>query len=202
MLGRSCVEYSVLNGTTVRQGAEIRGAVLCEGTVVGREAVISEGCILAEGSEVEDSVSLSPGVKVWPGLKVKRGGSAKWNIYSEHGGRGYLPFDQHGDLRGDISELSPDICLRIGSALGSEGKIAVGSDGSPLSETLSSAIACGVRSSGIDVIRHDARFFAEAAFAGETYGAAISVFVEQSGEQIAVRMSCRGRTHNAFRQEN
>ncbi|NLM60809.1 MAG: NTP transferase domain-containing protein [Clostridiales bacterium] len=191
----ACIEYSVLNAATVRQGAEIRGAVLCEGTVVGREAVISEGCILGESTEVEDSVSLSPGVKVWPGLRVKRGGSAKWNIYSEHGGRGYLPFDSHGDLRGDISELSPEVCLRIGSALGSHGKIAIGHDGSPMSETLASALACGVRSVGSDAIRHDARFFAEATFAGETYGAAVSVFVEQAGEQIAIRMSCRGRTY-------
>jgi mannose-1-phosphate guanylyltransferase/phosphomannomutase len=189
------VEYSVLNGTTIRQGAEIRGAVLCEGTVVGREAVISEGCILGESTEVEDSVSLSPGVKVWPGLKVKRGGYAKWNILSEHGGRGSLPFDSRGDLRGDLSELSPEVCLRIGSALGSDGKVAIGHDGSPLSETLASAIACGVRSVGGDAIRHDARFFAEASFVGETYGATISVFVEQLGEQIAIRLACRDRTY-------
>ena len=120
------VEYSVLNGANILRGAEIRGAVLCTGSTIGCDVVISEGCVIGENSQVEDSVSLSPGVKVWPGLRVKRGGSGKWSIYSEHGGRGELPFASPGELKGDLTDLSPEICLRIGFALGSEGVVAMG----------------------------------------------------------------------------
>ena len=61
-------------------------------------------------------------------------------------------------------------------------------------EALSEAISCGIRSAGADVIRNDSRFFAEASFAGDLYGAAMSVFVEEAGEQIRIRFAGRART--------
>lgn len=188
------VEYSVLNGANILRGAEIRGAVLCTGSTIGCDVVISEGCVIGENSQVEDSVSLSPGVKVWPGLRVKRGGSGKWSIYSEHGGRGELPFASPGELKGDLTDLSPEICLRIGFALGSEGVVAMGCGPGKKAEALSEAISCGIRSAGADVIRNDSSFFAEASFAGDLYGAAMSVFVEEAGEQIRIRFAGRART--------
>jgi len=187
------IESSVLNGAAVREGAEIRGAIICGGASVGRDAVVSEGCVVGEKASVEDSVALSPGVKVWPGLKVRRGSTAKFSIFSEHGGRGSLPFDDKSDIRGDIFELTPEICLRIGAALGNEGTVAVGYAGGPAAETLAQAISCGVRAAGSDCIRHDARFLAEASFAADMYGAAHSAFVEATGEEMCIRIVGKNR---------
>jgi len=187
------IESSVLNGAIVREGAEIRGAIICGGASVGRYATVNEGCVVGEKAHIEDSVTLSPGVKVWPGLKVRRGSTAKFSIYSEHGGRGSLPFDERSDIRGDISELTPEICLRIGAALGNEGTAAVGYAGGPAAETLAQAISCGVRAAGSDCIRHDARFLAEASFTADLYGAALSAFVEGTGTDMCIRIVGKNR---------
>jgi mannose-1-phosphate guanylyltransferase/phosphomannomutase len=188
------VESSLILGAKVRDRAEIRGAIICGGATVGRDAAVSEGCVVGEKAEIEDSVALSPGVKVWPGLKVRRGSTARFSIYSEHGGGGSLPFDERSDIRGDISELTPEICLRIGFALGNEGPAAVGYAGGPAAETLAQAISCGVRSAGSNCVRHDARFLAEASFASDMYGAVISAFVEGTGGDICIRIVGKDQT--------
>lgn len=191
---RTIMEYSVCNSAQVREGVEIRGAVLCKGAVIGRDTVISEGCVVGEGAEIEDSVTLAPRVKVWPGLHVRRGGTEKRCILTEHGGQGSLPFDENSDISGDLSEISPEVCLRIGAALGNEGTTAVGYAGGPVAETLAAALSCGIRSVGSDVIRHDGRFLAEASFAAELYGSEISAFVDGLGESIRIHITGKNRT--------
>jgi hypothetical protein len=95
-------------------------------------------------------------------------------------------------LQGVISEdLTAQLLLQIGSALGSEGKAGLGWAGGDGAAMLARAAGAGIASAGTAVLASDAPSAAAAAWLAERYELPVFLFIEQAKETAYV--SCFDR---------
>ncbi|MFQ8760033.1 MAG: hypothetical protein ACLSAF_12035 [Intestinimonas sp.] len=127
---RSLVQRSVLmENAKVAERCTLYGTILCRGAAAQAGAVLNEGTVLgAEGMAGENSV-LMERVKVWPGRKVPKGARLTASLVSG-GGTGRACFGDGGVIRGTLEEeLSPELLMTLGGALGAEGRLGLGYGG-------------------------------------------------------------------------
>lgn len=129
--------------------ASMTGTLLCHGASVRRGASLFEGVVIGEGGVVGEYASVSPDVRIWPGKQVESNGCQRENL---HYGRVQPSlFDDIG-LTGETGvELTPELCARLGAAIGSldrGGKVAVGCSHDKAAKVLKMALIAGILSSG------------------------------------------------------
>lgn len=159
--------FAVLDdGSCVGSGAKVRssvllesayagdrvsltGALLCHGASVRRGASLFEGSVIGSGSMVGEYATVFPDVLVWPNKQVENNRVLRDNL--KDGGGLSVVFDDAG-LTGETGvELTPELCARVGSAVGSLSKgekVAIGCSHDTAAAVLKMALASGVLSTG------------------------------------------------------
>jgi mannose-1-phosphate guanylyltransferase/phosphomannomutase len=150
--------------------------------------VLNEETVLGEESVAEENAVLMEGVKLWPGRHAPKGCRLTVSLT----GRGWQQppsFGSGGILQGVINEdITPQLMLQIGGALGAERKVGLGWAGGDGADMLARAAAAGIAASGGQVFAHDAATAAAGAWLAEHYNLPMSLFLEQEGE--TVYLSC------------
>ncbi|NLF34375.1 MAG: NTP transferase domain-containing protein [Clostridiales bacterium] len=191
-VGRSClVQRSVLLGASAGDRATLYGAILCPNASARRGSVLNEGVVLGEDSVAEESAVLSEGVKLWPGRHAPRESRLTVSLT----GKGWTRppvLGEDGILRGVINEdITPQLLLLMGGALGAEGKVGLGWTGGRGASMLSRAVSCGVNAAGGQVVAHDGATVGAAAWFAARQELPVSIFLEQDG--VVIYLSCLDR---------
>ena len=139
----------LLEHAYVGDRASLTGALLCHGASVRRGASLFEGAVVGEGSVVGEYASVSPDVKIWPGKQVESSRYLRENLRDGHGAPSR--FDDNGITGETGVELTPEMCARLGAAVGSlhrGEKVAVGCSHDRAATVLRMALISGILSAG------------------------------------------------------
>ena len=144
------VRGSVLHGGVyIGDRAALTGALVCHGASVRRGAALFEGSAVGAGSVVGEHASVSPHVKIWPEKQVEAHAHVREHMREGH--QSPSLFDDAG-LCGETGvELTPELCARLGAAVGSLArgeKVAVGCSGDKAAGVMKMAIVAGILSAG------------------------------------------------------
>ena len=129
--------------------AAMTGTLLCHGASVGRGASLFEGVVIGEGGAVGEYASVNPDVRVWPGKQIEANACQRENL--RYGRVQPALFDETGIVGETGAELTPELCARLGAAIGSlerGAKVAVGCSRDKAAEALKLALISGILSSG------------------------------------------------------
>ncbi|MBA3842193.1 MAG: NTP transferase domain-containing protein [Actinobacteria bacterium] len=164
--------YSVLGpGTTLRERGRVSRSVIDSSCYIGRNAVI-EGAILGrncdvrsrarvhEGVAIGDQVTIGdqaviyPGVRIYPYKEVEYGAQLHESLIWESRSTARL-FGQDGVLGLVNVDLTPEIALRFGAALGTAlkrgARVVASRESAPAYQMIKRAIISGLHSTGIQV---------------------------------------------------
>ncbi len=188
----SLIQRSVLQQSRAGDRTTLYGAVLCPNSSARKGAVLNEGTVLGEDSVAEENAVLMEGVKLWPGRHAPKG----CRLLVSLTGRGWQQppgFGDGGVLQGIINEdITPQMMLQLGGALGAEGKVGLGWTGGEGAGMLARAVASGIAAAGGHVFAHDAPISSGAAWLAERYALPASLFLEQEGERVYLSCFDRG----------
>ncbi len=185
------VQRTVLHAAKVADRATLYGAVLCQNSSVGTGAVLNEGTVLGENATVGKDAILMEGVKLWPGRAAQTGSRLTASI-TTGGLREPMKFSDGGVIRGTVGEeLTPELILLLGNALGAEGQVGLGHSGGAGAEMLARAAGSGVTAAGGQVLCHDGPTSAVGAWFASRYDLPVALFIEQEGEQAFLHLSGR-----------
>lgn len=182
---RSLVQRCILfPGARAGERATLYGAVLCENARAECQAVLNEGVVLGENAVAEEGAILLEGVRLWEG-QTAPAGSRLIHSLTPRTKMGTVRFGDGGVIRGVLGEdLGPEILMSIGSALGAEGRAALGHDGGVGARMLAQAAASGVTAAGGIALSHDLATPAQGAWLAQNYGLSVSLFIQQEGERV------------------
>lgn len=143
----------VLGNAYVGERCELRGTLVCAGASLKKRAAMFEGSVAGSGSVIGADASVSPGVKIWPGKRIENGARAASNVKYGPARRGIIGDD---GVTGEIgADMTPEICVKLGAAVGSAASsgaassgVGVAHDGSNAASSMASAAGAGVLSSG------------------------------------------------------
>ena len=186
---RTMVQRSVLlEGACAGPRATLYGAILCRGAAARRGAVLNEGSVLGENALAEEGAVLLERVRLWPGQTVPAGCRLAHSVTS--GARkGTLRFGDGGVIRGVLGEdLGAEALLVLGGALGAEKAVGLGCTPSPGARMLIRAAAAGVSAAGGGVLFHNLESPVQGAWAARRAGLAVSLFVEEDGGRVYLRL--------------
>jgi mannose-1-phosphate guanylyltransferase/phosphomannomutase len=164
--------YSVLGpGTTLRERARVSRSVIDASCYIGRSATI-EGAILGrncdvrpharvhEGVAIGDQVTLGnqsviyPGVRIYPYKEVEYGAQIHESLIWESRGTTKV-FAQDGVVGLVNVDLTPEVALRLGSALGTAlkrgGRVVASRESAPAYRMIKRALISGLNSTGVQV---------------------------------------------------
>lgn len=149
---RAAVTGSLIGtGAVLGDGVHLRGCVVSESAVIENGARLFEGSAVGARAVVGNRAVIEPGVKVWPKKYVKSG-----MVLREHlrtGTLGRELFDDDGVCIESPGEMTPAMCAKLGSAVGT----ALGGGVCGLSYTgeaghaLCDALGAGIRQTGVGV---------------------------------------------------
>lgn len=186
------VQRSVLHAAHVGDRSTLYGAILCRGASAGAGVVLNEGAVLGEGACAGRDATVMEGVKVWPGREVPAGGRLTASL-TVGGMRGPLKFGDGGVIRGTVGEeLTPELLLLLGNALGGEKQAALGYGGGAGAGMLARAAGSGMAAAGCRVFHHDGPTPAAAAWLTRRQDLPVSLFIEQEGDRVYLHLAGRG----------
>jgi mannose-1-phosphate guanylyltransferase/phosphomannomutase len=164
--------YTVLaSGVTLRERARVSRSVVDQGSYVGRSAIV-EGAILGrncdlraharlhEGVAVGDQVTVGdqsviyPGVRIYPYKEVESGAQihesliwesrASTRVFGKDGVTGLVNVD-----------LTPEVCVRLGTAIGTalkrDARVVASRESATAYRMIKRAIIAGLTSTGVDI---------------------------------------------------
>jgi len=164
--------YSVLGpATTLRERARVSRSVVDASCYIGRSAVV-EGAILGrncdvrpharvhEGVAIGDQVTLGdqsavfPGVRIYPYKEVEYGAQIHESLIWESRGTTRV-FSQDGVVGLINVDLTPEVALRFGAALGTSlkrgARVVASRESAPAYRTIKRALISGLNSTGVQV---------------------------------------------------
>ncbi|NLG83353.1 MAG: NTP transferase domain-containing protein, partial [Firmicutes bacterium] len=165
--------YTVLGDhTLVAEGAAVSRSVVwrhvylgprseLEGAIVGDHALIRNDVTVEEGTVIGDGVTVGPysrvrtQARIFPGRQIAGGSVVRGSVVA---GNGMLKglFGNHGVTGLANLELTPENAVRLGAAFASAflakgQRVALASDGFPVTRLLKRALAAGILGSGVGV---------------------------------------------------
>ncbi|MGI9658486.1 MAG: hypothetical protein ACR2OD_06215, partial [Gaiellaceae bacterium] len=166
--------HTVLSSSvTVRDGAVVARSIVdasshlapgvrVEGAIVGRSCFLQARARVHEGAALGDEVTLGrdveilPDVRIYPFKEVEAGTQVDRNVVWESRAASARLFVTDG-LAGRMNvDLTPDVALRFGTALGTALKrgeqVVVSRAASRSALLISEAMTAGIRSTGVDVV--------------------------------------------------
>ena len=180
------ISYSAVNGAVVGEEVTVTGAVVCRGARLGGGSVLSEGSIVGEGSHIGEGCLLGASAKIWPDRQIPVGsvvtGSVSLGMLKSS-----LTFLKPGVIAGPYGDtVSVEDAIKLGGAAGAYKRVGVAWSGGEASRVLAEAFGSGVCAGGGDLIRLDASFASAASYAGSILGLELTVFIENSGENVTI----------------
>jgi mannose-1-phosphate guanylyltransferase/phosphomannomutase len=158
--GSASLRRAVLwDGVCVGEGAEVRGAVLCDRTQVRAGAKVFETAVIADETVVGENSVVGPGVKVWPCKIIGKAATVRESIV--WGNVAAASQVKSTGLAGVPNvDVTPETVTRVCGALGGvasaglaeRGTAVVAADSRASAQMLKQAAACGLTSSGLDVV--------------------------------------------------
>lgn len=98
-------------------------------------------------------------------------------------------FNELNAISGGVSEITPELAMKLGyAAAGTASRIAVGYSDHSVCRLLASAFIAGAGSAGARITETDAGFFAVASFIARSYLFNLTVFIENDGGRLRIRM--------------
>ncbi len=165
--------YSVLGpGTTLRERGRVSRSVIDASCYIGRSALV-EGAILGrncdvraharvhEGVAIGDQVTLGdqsviyPGVRIYPYKEVESGAQIHESVIWESRGTTRV-FGKDGGVLGLVNvDLTPEVAIRFGAALGTAlkrgARVVASRESAPAYQMIKRAIISGLHSTGVQV---------------------------------------------------
>lgn len=142
----------LLPSSYVGDKASLTGTLLCHGASVCRGSSLFEGATVGAGAIIGEGTVISPEVKIWPGKRIDEHTVQRDNLRS---GRCYPSrFDDDGIIGETGAEMTPELCARIGAAVGSlchGERLAVGCSAEKSAEALKMALTAGILGTGAAV---------------------------------------------------
>lgn len=134
--------------------AEVDGAVIGDQGLVRNDAAVQEGAVVGDGALVGAHSIVRPRARIWPGRHLASGSLVRGSVVAD-GGMVRGLFGAAGVSGVANLELTPENAVRLGAAfattLGVGRKVAIASDGFPVSRLLKRALACGLLGAGVGV---------------------------------------------------
>ncbi len=97
--------------------ASVTGAILCQGASMKRGSTLFEGAAAGSNAIIGKGATVNGGVLIWPGKQIAENAVASTNV--KYGTLKRQLFEDNG-VYGDMGiELTPEICARLGAAIGS-----------------------------------------------------------------------------------
>ena len=155
-------EGAIVARSTVDASSHIASGARVEGAVVGRSCFLQARARVHQGAALGDEVTLGPdseilpNVRIYPFKEVEAGTQVDRNLVWESRATSARLFVANG-LSGRVNvDLTPDVALRLGTALGTalrrSDQVVVGRGPSRSAVLLAEAMAAGIRSTGVDVV--------------------------------------------------
>ncbi len=164
--------YTVLGpGSTLRERARVSRSVIDAGTYIGRSAVV-EGAVLGRSCDVRahahvhedvaigDQVTLGdqsvvhPGVRIYPYKEVEYGAQIHESLIWESRGTTRI-FGKDGVVGLVNVDLTPEVALRLGAALGTAlkrgARVVASRESAPAYRMIKRALISGLNSTGVQV---------------------------------------------------
>lgn len=183
----SLVQRSMLEAARVGSRATLYGAILCRGAAALDGAILNEGAVVGDEGVIGENAIVMEKSRVWPNQEVPAGARQSGNL-TLGGQKRNLQFGDGGVIRGVLNlEITPELCIALGAALGTEGPVGIGWSGGKGASNLADAAACGVRAAGGVAAVHDGGSESAAAWLSFTNAFPRSLFVHGKGDQIYLR---------------
>jgi mannose-1-phosphate guanylyltransferase/phosphomannomutase len=153
-------ERARIERSVVESGTHIGRSVIVEGATIGRSCDLRAHVRLHEGVAIGDEVTIGaesviyPGVRVYPYKEVESGAQIHSSLIWESRG-GSRIFGRDG-VQGLINvDLTPEVALRLGTALGSAlkrgSRVVTSREASAACRMVKRALITGILASGVDV---------------------------------------------------
>lgn len=166
----------LLPGSYVGHAATLTGAVVCAGASVRKKAMLFENAVLGANSVAGEDSVIRQNVRVWAGKRVENGETLRENL--QYGTGKTLCFEDDGICGEAGVELTPELAVRLGLALGSvQGRVGVGCTTDRPARVLGQALISGALSAGADVLDFGASFEAMFRFNLAFCGLKLGVFL-------------------------
>lgn len=139
----------ILDDAFLGDRVEVSNSVICSSASLLRDSSADDGSVIGEEAIIGESSTVKTGVKVWQGRKIEKYVEVNSNVYNSEAVR--LIIEDDG-IRGETNaEITPSVCVKLGSSLASLKKgsiIAIGRKGNNVSQSFGLALCSGAISSG------------------------------------------------------
>jgi len=156
-IGRGTIIENSIVWDNVKIGANciIKNAVFCNGVIVGRGVHIQSGGIVAENTEIGNYVVFEKDIMVWPNKQIEEDSILSSNLI--WGDKWKKSIFEGGIVSAQTNvELSPELCAKLGAALGSsmpkDSIIILSRDYHIASRMLKRAFLGGLLSAGVNAV--------------------------------------------------
>ncbi len=201
----------------VGQGVTLRGCVIGKKTDIMASARIEENAVVGDECMIESEAYLSAGVKVYPFKTIEAGAVVNTSVIWESRGQRTL-FGRRG-VSGLVNvEITPELCVRLGSAYASTlakgSTVTTSRDASRAARTLKRAVQAALNASAINVVDLEAQALPVARFetGSGDYSGGIAIrtapgdpqsidliFLDESGADLS--QAARRRLERVFSRE-
>ncbi len=177
----------ILDNVKIGRRSTVESSIVCSDTVIGngctvlRDCVIGHGCIIGDNCVISDGTVLPSGSEIPDGSFIRKG-----TPLSPDALRRML---DNGALRVEHKSASPSFCIRIGIALALSspgGRIGIMTDGSDVSERVSSALLRGIGKVCDEVTVLGRGFEAAASYASRALHLDLSLFIRHENGSVAI----------------
>ncbi|MEG2425437.1 MAG: sugar phosphate nucleotidyltransferase [Oscillospiraceae bacterium] len=187
------IRYSVmLKNSYVSSDSEMTSAILGTGATIKRNATMYEFSATGTGVIIGKNASVRPNVLIWPEKSVSDGTTAYKNV--KYGKFSRDIFDDDGISGESGIELTPEVCARLGSSIGSTHagrKTGIAFDGTRNSKILKLAIMSGLMSAGCHVWDFGECFEAQLSFFTSFCGLGMGIYISD-GVETSIKICGEG----------
>ncbi len=140
--------------TTIGDTAKFSGVIVGSNVTVGRDVQALDDSILSDESQIGEQATIRANCRIWPGKTVDEGAIVSRSlVWGEKWSRELFTDSKVTGIA--LTELTPEMTVRIGSAigamLGANGRVVTSRDASDISRLLRRGVIAGLLATGVDV---------------------------------------------------
>jgi len=189
---------SKINGSVIGKnviigsGVHLTNAIVCDGAVIKNGSHIFEDAVIGSKACIGENVQIMPDIKIWPKKKI-----ADNVIVSENVVYGSIENSIFGDegIIGEVGiDITPELCVRLGSALGSlkyGSRIGVANMSGRAAKAFKTALIAGILGTGSQVWDFGEILSNGMSFAASFCSLPLSVYIS-AGSVCKIKISGEG----------
>ncbi len=171
----------MLTCSTCGDKASLTGAVICSGAKIKKYASVYEDSIIGNSAVIGEGAAVNANIAVWPGKKVENKAIIRENL--RYGLAKSELFDDEGISGTTCCEITPELCSKIGAAIGSiykGARIGVGCGFSRASSMMKMAVISGILSSGAQPLDFGSLIYSQFNFSTSFCGIKMGIYISSS----------------------